>query len=197
MDTNGENATSPQLFIGAEASSSPIMFTGSSNMPTPYLYGPPLPPFLPPPLHSSSMPVGYDVGQRPPPLGGRLSSPPPLPASQTVPPPPLPSALHPSSSSRFEHSGSGPPSPPLSPSMLPPHYGHFRSHPPPPLPFHNDRIHPPPPVPLPSMLPAHLSNASWGDDKISSRNNGSFHPFHRDHQARDYKGLCDQNKLQP
>ncbi|KAK0091464.1 hypothetical protein PV326_003202 [Microctonus aethiopoides] len=188
MDTNGENPTSPQLFIGAEASSSPIMFTGSSNMPAPYLYGPPLPPFLPPPLHSSSMPVGYDVGQRPPPLGGRLSSPPPLPASQTVPPPPLPSALHPSSSSRFEHSGSGPPSPPLSPSMLPPPYGHFRSHPPPPLPFHNDRIHPPPPVPLPSMLPAHLSNASWGDEKISSRNNGSFHPFHRDHQARDYKG---------
>ncbi|KAK0181694.1 hypothetical protein PV327_003959 [Microctonus hyperodae] len=188
MDTNGETATSPQLFIGAEASSSPIMFTGSSNMPTPYLYGPPLPPFLPPPLHSSSMPVGYDVGQRPPPLGGRLSSPPPIPVAQTIPPPPPPSALHSSSSSRYEHSGSGPPSPPLSPSMLPPPYGHFRSHPPRPLPFHNDRIHPPPPVPLPSMLPAHLSNASWGDEKISSRNNGSFHPFHRDHQARDYKG---------
>lgn len=157
------------------------MFTGSSNIPPPYLpYGPPLPPFLPPHLHASSnMTGGYDVGQRPPPLGGRLSSPPPTPSSSThLPPPPV--------GSRYDRSDSGPPSPPISPSLLPP-FGHYRSHPPPPLPFPNDRIHPPPPMPL--LPPGHLPNSSWGDDKISSRNNGSFHPFHRDQHSRDYKGL--------
>ncbi|XP_034943993.1 transport and Golgi organization protein 1 isoform X2 [Chelonus insularis] len=187
LESNGETATSPQLFLGAETSSSPLMFTGTSSIPPPpYLYGPPLPPFL-----SSHLPTlpGYDVGQRPPPLG-RLSSPPPIPITAPGPLPPPP-PLHTSSNSRYDHSGSSP-SPPISPSLIPHPHGPYRSNapPPPPIPpFSNDRI---PPVPLPGMLPPpHLPNTSWGEDKLSSRNNGSFHPFQRDQHPREYKGSLD------
>ncbi|XP_057341258.1 transport and Golgi organization protein 1 isoform X2 [Microplitis mediator] len=205
METNGETATSPQLFLGAESSSSPIMFGGPSSIPPPpYLHGPPpLPPFM----HTMPMLPGYDVGQRPPPLGGRLSSPPPMPPGPLPPGPPLPPNT---SNSRFNHSGSSPPSPPISPGLPLPHHphsshslppGHYRPTqppPPPPVSFSSDRI---PPVPLPSMLPppgpgVPLPSPSWNDDKMPPRNNnvGSFHPFQRDHRELNNKNLSNDKR---
>ncbi|XP_011305953.1 transport and Golgi organization protein 1 isoform X2 [Fopius arisanus] len=122
MEPNGDPSASP-LFLGAEASSSPIMFSGTSGPPPPppsYLYGPPLP-YLPPPLPPPPGLPPYDISQRPPPLGGRLASPPPM--------PPLPP------SSRYDGPGSLSPPPPLSP-YDPRNF---------PGPFGNERI--PPPLP--------------------------------------------------
>ncbi|CAG5099767.1 Similar to Tango1: Transport and Golgi organization protein 1 (Drosophila melanogaster) [Cotesia congregata] len=194
MESNGETATSPQLFL-AESSSSPIMFAGSSSMPPPpYLHGP-----LPPYMHGMPPLPGYDVGQRPPPLGGRLSSPPPVSGPLTGPPPPLPSSN--TSNSRFNHASSSPPSPPISPGLPLPHphsslSGHYRPTqppPPPPVPFPGDRI---PPVPLPSMLPPPgAGNSSWSDEKLPSRNNGgSFHPFQRDQRDFSNKHLSSDKR---
>ncbi|XP_008544701.1 transport and Golgi organization protein 1 isoform X2 [Microplitis demolitor] len=204
METNGETATSPQLFLGAESSSSPIMFGGPPSIPPlPYLHGPPP---LPPYMHTMPMLPGYDVGQRPPPLGGRVSSPPPMPPGPLPPGPPLPPNT---SNSRFNHSGSSPPSPPISPGLPLPHHphsshslppGHYRPTqppPPPPVSFSSDRI---PPVPLPSMLPppgpgVPLPSPSWSDDKMPPRDNGgSFHPFQRDHRELNNKNLSNDKR---
>ncbi|XP_043277242.1 transport and Golgi organization protein 1 isoform X3 [Venturia canescens] len=191
LEANGETPTSPQLYMGAEASSSPIMFSASSGVPLPpppsYLYGPPVPPFMPPPPHSSSGMTSYEVGQRPPPLGGRLSSPPPLPSVN---------------SGRYDNPRSPPPHPII------PSYGGHRPFPP----FGNERIHPPPPPPppphsshLPPPLPPLGSSGShpWPDEAIPPpplRNSGfqahqqqSQHhhlnhpplPHHHHHQHRD------------
>ncbi|XP_044012428.1 transport and Golgi organization protein 1 [Aphidius gifuensis] len=163
METNGDTT-----YMGADTSSSPIMFSGPGNIPPPpfpsYFMGPPLPPFMPP---LPGMPL-FDVGQRPPPLGGRLSSPPPMP--------------HPSSG-RYDNHGTPPP--PLSPSSndfmpLPPpssssfHKNIHHS-------FGNDRNQPP-----------HLPGPPWGDDLLPPlphppRNNSGFHPFHRDQRNRDHR----------
>ncbi|KAH0539427.1 hypothetical protein KQX54_004731 [Cotesia glomerata] len=194
MESNGETATSPQLFL-AESSSSPIMFAGSSSMPPPpFLHGP-----LPPYMHAMPPLPGYDVGQRPPPLGGRLSSPPLVPGPLAGPPPPLPPSN--TSNSRFNHASSSPPSPPISPglplphpnSSLPGHYRPTQPPPPPPVLFPGDRI---PPVPLPSMLPPPgAGNSSWSDEKLPSRNNGgSFHPFQRDQRDFSSKHLSSDKR---
>lgn len=169
METNGDTT-----YMGVDTSSSPIMFSGPGNIPPPplplYFMGPPLPPFMPPP---PGMPP-FDVGQRPPPLGGRLSSPPPMP--------------HPSSGRYDNHST---PPPPLSPSS-----NDFMPLPPPSSSFHknlhhsfsNDRNQPP------HMPHPHLPGPPWGDDLLPplphpSRNNSGFHPFHRDQRNRDHRGL--------
>ena len=163
------------MFLGADTSSSPIMFSNTSGVPPPpsYMFGPSFHPYLPPPPPPSG-PGGippFDVGQRPPPLGGRLSSPPPLP-------------LQPPLSSRFENAGSPPPlSPPLS--------HHYRRHRSPPPPFSNNRIHPPP-LPPPSLLPIPPIGIShtWGDESLPPLRLPSFHPHQRDQRARNHKGLC-------
>ncbi|XP_053977076.1 LOW QUALITY PROTEIN: transport and Golgi organization protein 1 [Hylaeus volcanicus] len=169
LEANGETATSSSLFIGAESSNSPIMFSGSSNVPPPpppsYLHSL-FPPYLPPPLPSGSGVPPYEVSQRPPPLGGRLSSPPPMP-------------LHPPASSRYDTAGSPPP---MSPHLLPP-FNH-RS---PPPPFGSDHIHPPPP-PSGSILPRPLGTMhSWGDESLPPPRNSGFHPSQRD-RVRNHKG---------
>ncbi|XP_011335987.2 transport and Golgi organization protein 1 isoform X2 [Ooceraea biroi] len=178
LEANGETMTSPPLFIGPESSSSPVMFSGSSGVPPPpppsYLHC--FPPYLPllPPTASGLPP--YDISQRPPPLGGRLSSPPPM------PPPPL----HPGASAsvdRYENAGSPPPMSP--PHLLPP-YDRHRS--PPPPPFGNDHI-PPPPLPG-TMLPPLLGTARpWGEESLPPPRNSGFHPHQREQpRARNHKG---------
>ncbi|XP_011863865.1 PREDICTED: transport and Golgi organization protein 1-like isoform X2 [Vollenhovia emeryi] len=178
LEANGETATSPSLFIGAESSSSPVMFSGSSGVPPPpppsYLHCfPYLPPL--PPAAASGLPP-YDISQRPPPLGGRLSSPPPM-----LPPP----ALHrpPVSGGRYENAGSPPP--PMSPPHLLPRFDHHRS--PPPPPFGGDHI---PPLPPPgSILPPPLGAAHpWGEESLPHPRNSGFHPHQREQRARNHKG---------
>ncbi|XP_046831588.1 LOW QUALITY PROTEIN: transport and Golgi organization protein 1 [Vespa crabro] len=174
LEANGETTTSPPLFIGADSSSSPIMFTGSSGVPPPpppsFIHPSLFPTYLPPPLPSASGLPPYDVGQRPPPLGGRLSSPPPLP-------------LHPHPSGRYDNADSPPPliSPPL---LLP--FNH-RSHPPP---FASDHIHPPPPPPPPGsiLLPPLGTSHSWGEETLQAPRNSGFHPHQREQRARNHKG---------
>ncbi|XP_015185829.1 PREDICTED: transport and Golgi organization protein 1 isoform X1 [Polistes dominula] len=174
LETNGETTTSPPLFIGAESSSSPIMFTGSSGVPPPpppsFMHPSLFPTYLPPPLPSASGLPPYDVGQRPPPLGGRLSSPPPLP-------------LHPHPPGRYDNADSPPPliSPPL---LLP--FNH-RSHPPP---FANDHMHPPPPPPPPGsiLLPPLGTSHSWGEETLQAPRNSGYHPHQREQRARNHKG---------
>ncbi|XP_046415081.1 transport and Golgi organization protein 1 isoform X2 [Neodiprion fabricii] len=167
METNGETASSPQLFLGAETSNSPVLFTGSSGIPPPIPPFPPYPPYpvIPGPPHSGGGPM-YDISRRPPPLGGRLSSPPPIP----LPHPP----------GRYEDASSPPPplSPPLHPS-----YNH-RS----PPPFSNEHAHmyhhgPPPPF-LPPLGTLH----SWGDDILPPTRNPVFHPHQREQRVRNHKG---------
>lgn len=161
LETNGET-TSP-LYIGVNPSSSPIMFSGAGNIPPPppYFMGPPLPPFMPLPLPSGS--TSFDVGQRPPPLGGRLSSPPPMPPLYSPP-------------GRYNNHGTPPP--PLSPSSAdfipPPIRGNHSS-----SAFAHDRNSPP-----------HFQSPPWGDDTLApSRNNSGFHSSHRDQRNRDRRGL--------
>ncbi|XP_014612592.1 PREDICTED: transport and Golgi organization protein 1 isoform X1 [Polistes canadensis] len=173
LEANGETTTSPPLFIGAESSSSPIMFTGSSGVPPPppsFMHPSLFPTYLPPPLPSGSGLPPYDVGQRPPPLGGRLSSPPPLP-------------LHPHPSGRYDNADSPPPliSPPL---LLP--FNH-RSHPPP---FASDHMHPPPPPPPPGsiLLPPLGTSHSWGEETLQPPRNSGYHPHQREQRARNHKG---------
>ncbi|KAL2711960.1 protein PFC0760c [Vespula squamosa] len=174
LEANGETTTSPPLFIGADSSSSPIMFTGSSGVPPPpppsFIHPSLFPTYLPPPLPSASGLPPYDVGQRPPPLGGRLSSPPPLP-------------LHPHPSGRYDNADSPPPliSPPL---LLP--FNH-RSHPPP---FASDHIHPPPPPPPPGsiLLPPLGTSHSWGEEILQAPRNSGFHPHQREQRTRNHKG---------
>ncbi|XP_018311461.1 transport and Golgi organization protein 1 [Mycetomoellerius zeteki] len=177
LEANGETVTTPPLFIGAESSNSPIMFSSSSGVPPPplpsYLHC--FPPYLPPlpPAAASGLPP-YDISQRPPPLGGRLSSPPPM-----LPPP----ALHrpPASGSRYENAGSPPPMSP--PHLLPP-FDHHRS---PPLPsFGSDHI---PPLPPPgSILPPLGMAHPWGEDSLPYPRNSGFHPHQREQRARNHKG---------
>ncbi|KAL6257027.1 hypothetical protein P5V15_011962 [Pogonomyrmex californicus] len=179
LEANGETATSPPLFIGAESSNSPVMFSGSSGIPPPpppsYLHC--FPPYLPPlpPAAASGLPL-YDISQRPPPLGGRLSSPPPM-----LPPPP---ALHrpPVSGGRYENAGSPPP--PMSPPHLLPPFDHHRS---PPPPFGSDHI---PPLPPPgSMLPPPLGTTHpWGEESLPHPRNSGFHPHQREQRVRNHKG---------
>ncbi|OAD55515.1 Transport and Golgi organization protein 1 [Eufriesea mexicana] len=169
LEANGETTTSPPLFIGAESSSSPIMFSGSSSVPPPppYLHSL-FTPYLPLPLPNTSGVPPYEVSQRPPPLGGRLSSPPPMP-------------LHPPASRGYENAGSPPP---MSPHLLPP-FNH-RS---PPPPFGSD-IHPPPPPPPGSILPPPLGTQhSWGEESLPPPRNSGFHPTQRE-RVRNHKGLC-------
>ncbi|XP_018406218.1 PREDICTED: transport and Golgi organization protein 1 isoform X1 [Cyphomyrmex costatus] len=177
LEANGETVTSPPLFIGAESSSSPVMFSSSSGVPPPpppsYLHC--FPPYLPPlpPAAVSGLPP-YDIGQRPPPLGGRLSSPPPM-----LPPP----ALHrsPASGGRYENAGSPPP--PMSPPHLLPPFDHHRS---PPLPpFGSDHI---PPLPPPgSILPPLGTAHPWGEDSLPHPRNSGFH-LHQRERTRNHKG---------
>ncbi|XP_012218801.1 transport and Golgi organization protein 1 isoform X1 [Linepithema humile] len=171
LEANGD--TSP-LFLRAESSNSPIMFS-SSGVPPPrrppsYLHC--FPPYLPPlPPAAPGLPP-YDISQRPPPLGGRLSSPPPMPP------------LHPPASrGRYENAGS-PPSPMSPPHLLPP-YSRHRS---PPLPpFGSDHI-PPPPLPG-SMLPPPLDTTHpWGEESLPPPRNSGFHPHQRDQRMRNHKG---------
>ncbi|KAM0724873.1 Transport and Golgi organization protein 1 [Formica fusca] len=176
LEANGETVTSPPLFIGAESSSSPVMFSGSSGVPPPpppsYLHC--FPPYLPPlPPTTSGLPP-YDISQRPPPLGGRLSSPPPMP-----PPPPLHPQL--TSGSRYENAGSPPP--PMSPPHLLPSFNHHRS--PPPLPFGSDRI---PPLPPPGFPPPFGTTHPWGEESLPPPRNSGFHPHQREQRARNHKG---------
>ncbi|XP_076276948.1 transport and golgi organization 1 isoform X2 [Lasioglossum baleicum] len=171
MEANGETATSPPLFIGAESSSSPIMFSGSSNVPPPpppsYLHSL-FPPYLPPPLPNASNVPPYEISQRPPPLGGRLSSPPPMP-------------LHPPNSSRYDNTGSPPP---MSPHLLP-SFPNLRI---PPPPFGNDHMPGPPPPPLGSIMPAPLGTAhSWGDEPLTPLRNSGYHLSQRE-RVRNHKG---------
>ncbi|KOC71079.1 Transport and Golgi organization protein 1 [Habropoda laboriosa] len=171
LEANGETTTSAPLFIGAESSNSPIMFSGSSSVPPPpppsYLHSL-FPPYLPPPLPNTSGVPPYEVSQRPPPLGGRLSSPPPMP-------------LHPPTSNRYDNAGSPPP---MSPRLLPP----FNHRSPPPPPFGSD-IHPPPPPPG-SILPPPLGTPhSWGEESLPPPRNPGFHPTQRE-RVRNHKGLC-------
>ncbi|XP_043512709.1 transport and Golgi organization protein 1 isoform X1 [Frieseomelitta varia] len=167
LEANGETTTSPPLFIGAESSSSPIIFSGSSNVPPPpppsYLHSL-FPHYLPPPLPNTSGVPPYEVGQRPPPLGGRLSSPPPM-------------SLHPPAPNRYDNTGSPPP---MSPHLLPP-FNH-RS---PPPPFSND-IHPPPPPPG-SILPPPLGTPHvWGEETLPPPRNSGFHQARE--RVRNHKG---------
>ncbi|XP_017797794.1 PREDICTED: transport and Golgi organization protein 1 [Habropoda laboriosa] len=169
LEANGETTTSAPLFIGAESSNSPIMFSGSSSVPPPpppsYLHSL-FPPYLPPPLPNTSGVPPYEVSQRPPPLGGRLSSPPPMP-------------LHPPTSNRYDNAGSPPP---MSPRLLPP----FNHRSPPPPPFGSD-IHPPPPPPG-SILPPPLGTPhSWGEESLPPPRNPGFHPTQRE-RVRNHKG---------
>ncbi|XP_078048255.1 transport and golgi organization 1 isoform X2 [Augochlora pura] len=183
MEANGETATSPPLFIGAESSSSPIMFSGSSNVPPPpppsYLHSL-FPPYLPLPLPNSSNVPPYEISQRPPPLGGRLSSPPPMP-------------LHPPNSSRYDNAGSPPPmSPHLLPSfpnlrIPPPSFGNDHFPGPPPPQFVNDH-YPGPPPPLGSIMPAHLGTThSWGEEPLTPLRNSGFHLSQRE-RVQNHKG---------
>ncbi|XP_076665607.1 LOW QUALITY PROTEIN: transport and golgi organization 1 [Andrena cerasifolii] len=170
LEANGETATSPPLFIGPESSNSPVMFSGSTNVPPPpppsYLHSL-FPPYLPPPLPNAPGVPSYEVSQRPPPLGGRLSSPPPMP-------------LHPPASSRYDNAGSPPP--PMSPHLLP----HFDHRSPPHL-FASDHIHPPPPPPG-SILPPPLgATHSWGEESLPPPRNSGFHPPRRE-RVRNHKG---------
>ena len=170
LEANGETTTSPPLFIGAESSSSPIMFSGSSGVPPPpppsYLHSL-FPPYLPPPLPNTSGVPPYEVSQRPPPLGGRLSSPPPMP-------------LHPPAPNRYDNAGSPPP---MSPHLLPP----FNHRSPPPPPFASD-IHPPPPPPPGSILPPPLGTPhSWGEESLPPPRSSGFHPAQRE-RVRNHKG---------
>ncbi|XP_006610576.1 transport and Golgi organization protein 1 isoform X2 [Apis dorsata] len=158
LEANGEMTTSPPLYLGAESSSSPIMFSGSSGVPPPpppsYLHSL-FPPYLPPPLPNASGVPPYEVSQRPPPLGGRLSSPPPMP-------------LHPPTSNRYDNAGSPPP---MSPHILPPF----------------DHRSPPPPPPA-SILPLPLGTShSWGEESLPPPRNSGFHPTQRE-RVRNHKG---------
>ncbi|XP_043252669.1 transport and Golgi organization protein 1 [Colletes gigas] len=162
LEANREMATSPPLFMGAESSNS-IMFSGSSSVPPPpppsYLHSR-FPPYLPPlPPIASGVPP-YKVGERPPPLGGRLSSPPPMP-------------LHPPASSRYDNAGCPPP---MSPHLFPP-FNH-RSSPPP---FSSVHIRPPPPPPG-SILPP-----SWRGESLPPPHNFGIHPPQRE-RVRNHKG---------
>ncbi|XP_033323579.2 transport and golgi organization 1 isoform X2 [Megalopta genalis] len=183
MEANGETATSPPLFIGAESSSSPIMFSGSSNVPPPpppsYLHSL-FPPYLPPPLPNASNVPPYEISQRPPPLGGRLSSPPPMP-------------LHPPNSSRYDNAGSPPPmSPHLLPSfpnlrIPPPSFGNDHFPGPPPPQFVNDH-YPGPPPPLGSIMPAPLGTThSWGEEPLTPLRNSGYHLSQRE-RVQNHKG---------
>lgn len=159
LEANGEMTTSPPLYLGAESSSSPIMFSGSSGVPPPpppsYLHSL-FPPYLPPPLPNASGVPPYEVSQRPPPLGGRLSSPPPMP-------------LHPPTSNRYDNAGSPPP---MSPHILPPF----------------DHRSPPPPPPPASILPLPLGTShSWGEESLPPPRNSGFHPTQRE-RVRNHKG---------
>ncbi|XP_012062298.1 PREDICTED: transport and Golgi organization protein 1 [Atta cephalotes] len=178
LEANGETVTSPPLFIGAESSNSPVMFSSSSGVPPPpppsYLHC--FPPYLPPlpPATTSGLPP-YDISQRPPPLGGRLSSPPPM-----LPPP----AIHrpPASGGRYENAGSPPP--PMSPPHLLPPFDHHRS---PPLPpFGSDHILPLPPPG--SIFPPLGTAHPWGEDSLPHPRNSGFHPHQREQRARNHKG---------
>ncbi|XP_031843628.2 transport and golgi organization 1 isoform X2 [Nomia melanderi] len=170
LEANGETATSPPLFIGAESSGSPIMFSGSSSVPPPpppsYLHSL-FPPYLPPPLPNASNVPPYEISQRPPPLGGRLSSPPPMP-------------LHPPASSRYDNASSPTP---MSPHLLP-SFNHRL----PPPPFGNDHIHGPPPPPLGSIMPAPLGTThSWGEEPLTPLRNSGYHLSQRE-RVRNHKG---------
>ncbi|XP_015601269.1 transport and Golgi organization protein 1 isoform X1 [Cephus cinctus] len=171
LETNGETAASPPLFIGAESSSSPLMFTGSSGVPPPppppYMYGAPLPLFLSPPMHSGSGMSSYEVGQRPPPLGGRLPSPPPLLLSSH------------NSGGRYNNANSPPP--PMSPPLLPP-YSHHRS----PLPPFLNQVHPP--LPPPSLIPPPLGTHSWGEDTMQHQRHPGYDPRTKPAHVRNHKG---------
>lgn len=170
--------TSPPLFMGAESSSSPVMFSGSSGVPPPpppsYLHC--FPPYLPPlPPATSGLPP-YDISQRPPPLGGRLSSPPPM-------PPPLHPQL--TSGGRYENTSSPPP--PMTPPHLLPSFNHHRS--PLSLPFGDDRI---PPLPPPGFPPPLGTTHPWGEESLPAPRNSGFHPHQREQRARNHKGLWKQ-----
>lgn len=153
------------------------MFSGSSGIPPPpppsYLHFPPYLPPLPPAAGAGLSP--YDISQRPPPLGGRLSSPSPM-----LPPP----ALHrpPVSGGRYENAGTPPP--PMSPPHLLPPFDHHRS----PPPFGGDHI---PPLPPPgSILPPPLGGSHpWGEESLPHPRNSGFHPHQREQRARNHKGL--------
>lgn len=165
LEANGETTTSPPLFVDAESSSSPIIFTGSSGVPPPpppsFMHPSLFPTYPPPPLPSTSGLPPYDVGQRPPTLGGRLSSPPPIP-------------LHPPPSRRYDNADLTPP------RIVPP----FN-----PFPFGNNHMHPPPPPPPGSILPPPLGTShSWGEETLPLPRNSGFHPHQREQRARNHKG---------
>lgn len=180
MEANGETATSP-LFIGAESSSSPVMFSSGVPPPPPPSYLHCFPTHLPPvlPLASGFVRTQYDsLSQRPPPLGGRLSSPPP--------------PLHPPApGNRYENASSPPP--PMSPHLLPP-FNRHRS--PPPPPFGGDHI---PPFPLPgSIVPPPIGTArAWAEESLPLLRSSGFHLHQREQRARNHKGLwkCDTARL--
>lgn len=165
LEANGETTTSPPLFVDAESSSSPIIFTGSSGVPPPpplsFMHPSLFPTYPPPPLPSTSGLPPYDVGQRPPTLGGRLSSPPPIP-------------LRPPPSRRYDNADLTPP------RIVPP----FN-----PFPFGNNHMHPPPPPPPGSILPPPLGTShSWGEETLPLPRNSGFHPHQREQRARNHKG---------
>ncbi|XP_032689791.1 transport and Golgi organization protein 1 isoform X2 [Odontomachus brunneus] len=172
LEANGETATSPPLFIGAESSSSPVMFSSGVPPPPPPSYLHCFPTHLPPvlPLASGFVRTQYDsLSQRPPPLGGRLSSPPP--------------PLHPpASGSRYENASSPPP--PMSPHLLPP-FNRHRS--PPPPPFGGDHI---PPFPLPgSIVPPPIGTIhTWAEESLPLLRSSGFHPHQREQRTRNHKG---------
>lgn len=175
LETNGETATSPPLFIGAESSSSPVMFNSSIPPPPPPSYLHCFPGHLPPMLPMASgfgRTSQYDsLSQRPPPLGGRLSS-----------PPPIPSLHHPPAlGGRYENTCSPPP--PMSPHLLPP-FNRHRS--PPPPPFSGDHI--PPLLPPGSMVPPPIGTA-WPEESLPLLRSSGFHPHQREQRARNHKGL--------
>ncbi|XP_011139068.1 transport and Golgi organization protein 1 isoform X1 [Harpegnathos saltator] len=176
LEANGETATSP-LFIGAESSSSPIMFSSGVPPPPPPSYLHCFPAHLPPvlPLASGYVRTSqYDsLSQRPPPLGGRLSS----------PPPPMPPIHPPAPGGRYENASSPPP--PMSPHLLPP-FNRHRS-PPPPPPFGGDHI--PPPPPPGSIVPPPIGTAhAWAEESSPFLRGSGFHPHQREQRTRNHKG---------
>lgn len=148
------------------------MFHGSSSVPPPpppsYLHSL-LPPYLLPPLPNASNVPPYEISQRPPPLGGRLSSPPPMP-------------LHPPASSRYDNASSPIP---MSPHLLP-SFNHRL----PPPPFGNDHIHGPRPALLGSIMPAPFGTTNlWREEPLTPLPNSGYHLSQRE-RVRNHKGLC-------
>ncbi|KAG7204464.1 hypothetical protein KM043_004898 [Ampulex compressa] len=174
LEANGETATSPPLFIGADSSSSPIMFTGTTGVPPPpppsYMHC--TPPYLPLLLPSGPGARPYEVGQRPPPLGGRLSSPPPIPMHP-----------HPPPSGRYDSANSPPPL--MSPHLLPP-FNHHRSPPPPPPNFGSDPMHLLPPSS--AIMPPLLGMPTWAEESLPPPRHSGFQPHQREQRARNHKG---------